>query len=121
MHVKHGVFAHLRHDVTVLHEAGCLTPQCSTHGTTERSVLRAADGCTAGLLRSHVQLQQAIYTDVSPANACVRLLNATHEVGCAGTDLAASCHMLRWAALWVRLLQSMHCTDAHAALCIARV
>jgi hypothetical protein len=50
----------------------------------------AADAATAApLLRSHVQLQQAIYTDVSPANACVRLLNATHEVGCAGRVLAA--------------------------------
>lgn len=45
----------------------------------------AGNGCSAAtLLRSHADLQQAIYTDVNPANSCVRLLNATHEIGCAG-------------------------------------
>ena len=52
----------------------------------------AADPVNAALLgsrppppvRSQADLLRRIYTTEAPANACVRLLNATGEVGCAG-------------------------------------
>ena len=41
-------------------------------------------GTRPQLVRSQADLLRRIYTTEAPANACVRLLNATGEVGCAG-------------------------------------
>lgn len=57
-------------------------------------LFRGTGCCGAGpRIRNHLDLAQAIYTDVSPANACVRLLNATHEIGCAGATASRTAAM----------------------------
>lgn len=38
----------------------------------------------APLIRTQEELLRRMYTTEAPANACVRLLNATAEIGCAG-------------------------------------
>ena len=43
----------------------------------------------APLIRSQAALLARMYTTEAPVNACVRLLNATAELGCSG---AASSH-----------------------------
>ena len=81
----------------------------------------AADAGSAALLgsrpptvRSQADLLRRIYTTEAPANACVRLLNATGEVGCAGAPPLKASASQGNASAWCRVHSG--CPSCHAIL-----
>lgn len=63
----------------------------------------------APLIRTQAELLRRMYTIEAPANSCVRLLNATAEIGCAGEVLGPPqklrCDLALAAGRWTQFPQ----------------